>query len=261
MLPSKSSPTMRPSAAMSGLPELPPTMSLFVERLNGVARSSVALRLLPARGNAERRLTRRALEQPVELRERLDGRAVLDPALHAAEVQPQRERRVGVDARAESCEPCARDVLVRGFDDGFDLVLVPLAQLARLGVERAREHDERVRRRVDRGLAAVPKLHADGGIGEAASRRRAAPRARRASPSRATAARWAHRGRATRACARARTTASAARARGRSARGRRAAAPSAARSRPCTRASARRSASAARRRRARACARSAPTGC
>ncbi len=40
MLPSKIRPTMRPFASMSGLPELPPTMSLFVERLNGVAGSS-----------------------------------------------------------------------------------------------------------------------------------------------------------------------------------------------------------------------------
>jgi hypothetical protein len=31
MLPSNSNPTIRPSASISGLPELPPTMSLFVE--------------------------------------------------------------------------------------------------------------------------------------------------------------------------------------------------------------------------------------
>ncbi len=158
---------MRPSAAISGLPELPPTMSLFVERLNGVERSSEVLAVLPARGHAERLLTGRALEQPAQARERLDGRAVLDPALHAAEVQPQRERRIGVDARAERCEPRARDLLVRHLDDRFDVVLVPFAQLARFGVERAREHDERVRRRVDGGLAAVPERHADRGVGEA----------------------------------------------------------------------------------------------
>ena len=32
---------MRPFASISGLPELPPTMSLSVDRLNGVSRSSV----------------------------------------------------------------------------------------------------------------------------------------------------------------------------------------------------------------------------
>jgi hypothetical protein len=59
MLPSNRSPTRRPSAARSALPELPPTMSLFVERLNGVVGSSRAARSASSR-EAERRLLRRA---------------------------------------------------------------------------------------------------------------------------------------------------------------------------------------------------------
>ncbi len=157
---------MRPAASMSGLPELPPTMSLLVDRLNGVARSSVARAARQLAGTANGGWPVARSNKRSSLRERRDGRSVLDPALHGPEVEPQRERGVGIDAGAEDGEARACDVLVRRLDDGFDLVLVPSAQLARFRIELPCQHDERIVRGIDRGLAAVPQLHADGRVGE-----------------------------------------------------------------------------------------------
>ena len=105
MLPSNIRPTISPFALISGLPELPPTMSLLVERLNGVFMSSASF----AR-SASVSGTRNG-SAPVARSNARDSRvngstgcAVLVPALHRAVVQPQRERRVRIHARAEHRE-------------------------------------------------------------------------------------------------------------------------------------------------------------
>jgi len=46
MLPSNISPTILPSASISGLPEFPPTMSLLVEMQNGVCIFQLSLTLI-----------------------------------------------------------------------------------------------------------------------------------------------------------------------------------------------------------------------
>ena len=69
-------------------------MSLLVDRLNGVFRSSLSFTRCQLSGNAERIRARGALEGARQPRERLDRLAVLVPALHRAVVQAQRERGV-----------------------------------------------------------------------------------------------------------------------------------------------------------------------
>lgn len=53
MLPSKTRPTISPLALIRGLPELPPTMSLLVERLKRVERSSLSLAFAQLGGTAK----------------------------------------------------------------------------------------------------------------------------------------------------------------------------------------------------------------
>ena len=52
MLPSKMSPTISPFWLMTGDPELPPMMSLVVQKSNGVFRSSFGLALIHVAGRA-----------------------------------------------------------------------------------------------------------------------------------------------------------------------------------------------------------------
>ena len=70
MLPSNIRPTISPFALISGLPELPPTMSLFVERLNGVFMSSLSFTRCQLSGIEERIRAGGALERARQARER-----------------------------------------------------------------------------------------------------------------------------------------------------------------------------------------------
>ena len=121
---------------------------------------------LPAVRDPERRLTGRARKGRLEARERLYGTALLDPALNGAVVQAQRERGVRIDRRAVKFEARTGDFFFGRADRGFHLVLVTLAQRARLGIDAAGELNEGVIRGGDRGSPAAPKSEPHGRVVE-----------------------------------------------------------------------------------------------
>ncbi len=156
-----------PLALISGLPELPPTMSLLVDRLNGVFMSSLSFDALPALRDAERIGAGGALEGARQPRERLDRLAVLGPALHRAVVQAQRERGVRIHAGAERGETRrARCRSVAERTGASTLSSYALRTARASGVDAARQHDHRIVRRGDGGRAAFPQFQAHGRIGE-----------------------------------------------------------------------------------------------
>ena len=90
--------------SISGLPELPPMMSLLVERLNRVLRSSLPFassQLSGSLNGSHRWRARRGAPSRVKGGDVL---AVLLPALHGAVIESQREGRVWVDARASAAK-------------------------------------------------------------------------------------------------------------------------------------------------------------
>ena len=164
MLPSNARPTISPCASISGLPELPPTMSLLVEKLNGVFGSSLSFAFEPALRHANGSSPVARSIQARQARERLDLLAVLHPALHGAVAQAQRERRVRIHARAERGEARLRDLLRRGAHRRLHFVLVALAHGADALVDELgelRSSDRRTRRRPARRLSTAPCAPAD----------------------------------------------------------------------------------------------------
>ena len=195
-------------------------MSLLLDRSKRVSHVKLAAHRDPAVGDAERILTGGALEQRRQMRERLDLAAVLLPALHRAEVQPQREggirrlrwrRRSAKRARAIFSEPAVHRA--------FHLVLVALAHRARLGVHARASSIIGSCEASTAAAPPVPQLLAHLRVGELRAVHQLARRACRASPWPAAGAPPAHPGPATRACARARRTGSASPAPGTPARG------------------------------------------
>src|SRR5437868_2575880 len=148
MLPSNMSPTSLPWASISGLPELPPTMSLLVERLKGVCGSSCAR-------SASQLSGMRKGSSPVARSNRRASRvkgSISRPSSFQPCTVPKLRRSVKVasgEAGAVGAEAGAGDLLGGGLDGGLDLVLVALPHRAGFAVDAARELDHRVVRGVD----------------------------------------------------------------------------------------------------------------
>ena len=94
------------------------------------------------------------------------GRAVLDPTLHRAVVEAQRESRVRVDIRTVALEARRRNSLRGGRDGRFDFILVLLADRTGIAVDRPRQLDHRIERCIHGRFAAQPQLLAHVGIVE-----------------------------------------------------------------------------------------------
>ena len=127
ILPSNISPTIWAFVSMSGLPELPPTMSLLVDRSKRVCRLSVSFTFSQRVRDPEGLLAGGALEQARQVREGGHLLSLLVPALHGAEIQPQREVGIRRLTGAEYLEAGARDIFGSGIDRCLDLILVALA--------------------------------------------------------------------------------------------------------------------------------------
>ena len=173
---------MLPWASISGLPELPPTMSLLVEMQKGVRMSRRSLTFIQLSGILKGEEPVARCEGPVEVGEGLHRHAVLRPARHRAVIQAQRECGVGIYLvpKALKRAPAMRaDEAAIGASTASRTAR---AQRARIRVERARQLDHRIARLVHRGLSALPQLHADRGIVELRFRHHAGRERSRAIP-------------------------------------------------------------------------------
>ena len=167
MFKSKISPTSRPSAAMSGEPELPPTQSTLVATLNGVARSRRVRAACPFRRQGEWLDAGGPFIEPCECREGINlAAARIDKARNRSIGQAQRECGVGRDPVAQRREAgLCQPRLCVGHRAG-NFVAVTLADRLRVGLDGGGEADQRIGRRHDRGLAARPQRPAHRRVGE-----------------------------------------------------------------------------------------------
>ena len=104
-------------------------------KIEGRRHVQLAARLAPAVGNAEWSRPGRAVECDRKLRERCHRLAVLDPALHRAVVEAQRESRVRIDIGAVGGVARPGNALGAELRRTFHFVLVVLADRARVGID------------------------------------------------------------------------------------------------------------------------------
>ena len=96
--------------------------------------------------------------------------ALLLVSLHRPVAQPQREGRVGIVARPFGGEPGLGDEPLVALLHRLDVALVHPADLARVGIDQLRQLDHRIRRGIDRRLAAFEQLPAHGQVLEPGAR-------------------------------------------------------------------------------------------
>src|SRR5690606_754129 len=122
--------------------------------------------IVPALRQGERVVAGFMPEGAPHRRERRYRHALLVPALDLAEREALREGRVGIDAGAVLLEACRGNQLRVACNDRFDVGLVTLADRAAVGIDAAREHDERIVRLRDGLASAFPERLAHGRIAE-----------------------------------------------------------------------------------------------